>query len=718
MAYSINDYPEYGKGYPVDSGIYLAFSNDGVTWSGSRQILTAWTIPVNNWEIAVHPSIVWDDASGSSGSGWLVYGYTAQYGYTGTASPYYMAGQRITLGTPQVAPLNPGLMAYEGFSYPAGNLAMQVSATSSGFDGLWTTQFGSSTVASGSMGYASLPQTGNHEIQGKDSRISRRLDVSPDGSFAAYLESQQVTEGGLTSTKSLIGAAGRVLYVSFLQDVSANDAFYAVEFQRADYSPQELDHNRVLFVGFNSVWYCAESDYNGGLSKPLGTPNTSPNLIVLKFEFGSGNQDRVLIYRNPSLSAEPSTPDAVLQGDFAFDRVTLADINSPTNVQQVDELRFGDTYLATLGQSVNTAPTSIAISSTSVADNAAVGTTVGTLSTTDPDVGNTFTYALASGPGSADNASFTISGNELRTNAVFHYDTKSSYSVRIRSTDQTGLSVEQQFTIAIISTHGSTVLTLVPSIATPSYGQAITLTATVRSSSSDGPGPAGTVQFEIDGVDVGQAVALINGTATSIATTTLGAGNHTITAIYSGDGQFGGNSSSLGLSVAKAHLRVSADAKAMVYGAALPVLSATLEGFVNGDPASVISGAPVLTTSATNKGRVGRYIINVTAGTLSAPNYDFPSLLNGTLTIAKASLTVAANNFSRRHGTSNRRLTYKITGFVNGDRPSVVRGKPILKTTAVRRSPVGQYSIFIKQGTLSATNYSFILVNGTLTVRP
>ena len=43
---------------------------------------------------------------------------------------------------------------------------------------------------------------------------------------------------------------------------------------------------------------------------------------------------------------------------------------------------------------VNDAPTDLALSSETVAENAESGTTVGTLSTTDPDAGGTFTYTL------------------------------------------------------------------------------------------------------------------------------------------------------------------------------------------------------------------------------------------------------------------------------------------------------------------------------------
>src|SRR5262249_59916607 len=50
-------------------------------------------------------------------------------------------------------------------------------------------------------------------------------------------------------------------------------------------------------------------------------------------------------------------------------------------------------------------PTDIALSGSSVPENQPAGTTVGTFSTTDPDVGDTFTYTLVSGAGGTDNAS-------------------------------------------------------------------------------------------------------------------------------------------------------------------------------------------------------------------------------------------------------------------------------------------------------------------------
>ncbi len=97
----------------------------------------------------------------------------------------------------------------------------------------------------------------------------------------------------------------------------------------------------------------------------------------------------------------------------------------------------------------NRAPSDLSLSPASVAENQPAATTVGTLTVTDPNAGDTHSYSLVAGTGSGDNGSFTLAGNALRTNAVFDYEAKSSYSVRIRVTDADGAGYEEQFAISV-----------------------------------------------------------------------------------------------------------------------------------------------------------------------------------------------------------------------------------------------------------------------------
>jgi len=64
-------------------------------------------------------------------------------------------------------------------------------------------------------------------------------------------------------------------------------------------------------------------------------------------------------------------------------------------------------------------------------------------------------------------------------------------------------------------------------------------------------------------------------------------------------------------------------------------------------------------------------------------------------------------------------LTASYSGFKNGETltTSGVTGSPSLTTTATPSSPVGPYTITAALGSLTATNYTFTLSNGTLSIQ-
>ncbi len=84
--------------------------------------------------------------------------------------------------------------------------------------------------------------------------------------------------------------------------------------------------------------------------------------------------------------------------------------------------------------------------------------------------------------------------------------------------------------------------------------------------------------------------------------------------------------------------------------------------------------------------------------------------------VNKATLNVVANDKVRAFGQPNPVFTTTIGGFVNGDTSAVVSGMPQVTTAATATSPVGMYPILSAQGTLAATNYNFVFINGNLQV--
>ena len=95
------------------------------------------------------------------------------------------------------------------------------------------------------------------------------------------------------------------------------------------------------------------------------------------------------------------------------------------------------------------APTDLRISPSTFDENIPAGTAVGSLTSSDPDSEDSFTYSLVSGAGSTDNGAFTIDGEQLKINASPDYETKSYYSIRVRTTDSGNLSHEKilEFTV-------------------------------------------------------------------------------------------------------------------------------------------------------------------------------------------------------------------------------------------------------------------------------
>jgi hypothetical protein len=99
----------------------------------------------------------------------------------------------------------------------------------------------------------------------------------------------------------------------------------------------------------------------------------------------------------------------------------------------------------------NNAPTDVALSATRVAENVAANTIVGTLSSIDSELGDTFTYLLVNGIGDIDNAAFTVTSAALLINSTPVFATKSSYSIRLRATDSGGLFFEKAVIINVIA---------------------------------------------------------------------------------------------------------------------------------------------------------------------------------------------------------------------------------------------------------------------------
>jgi gliding motility-associated-like protein len=102
-----------------------------------------------------------------------------------------------------------------------------------------------------------------------------------------------------------------------------------------------------------------------------------------------------------------------------------------------------------------------------------------------------------------------------------------------------------------------------------------------------------------------------------------------------------------------------------------------------------------------------------TGGTFTAANYAI-TYQKGDLIVAPATLTITADNKTRFFEEKDPVFTIRYNGFVNNETEAILSAQPIVNTTAISTSPIGNYPINISGA--SAANYKIVYVPGVLTV--
>jgi FtsP/CotA-like multicopper oxidase with cupredoxin domain len=148
--------------------------------------------------------------------------------------------------------------------------------------------------------------------------------------------------------------------------------------------------------------------------------------------------------------------------------------------------------------------------------------------------------------------------------------------------------------IQVVPTPIETTTQLTTSSSTVNMNDSVTVTATVTSVPYSGAAISGTVQFSVDGANSGSPVAIANGQAT-FTTVFSAAGNHTITAAYSGDSNYQA-STAAPLAVTAAGFTVTATSPTVSGATAVAVVTIAPSGGFNGTVNLTCSVPPALAT--------------------------------------------------------------------------------------------------------------------------
>ncbi|MCR5680735.1 MAG: hypothetical protein K6G08_11115 [Prevotella sp.] len=140
------------------------------------------------------------------------------------------------------------------------------------------------------------------------------------------------------------------------------------------------------------------------------------------------------------------------------------------------------------------------------------------------------------------------------------------------------------------------------------------------------------------------------------------------------------------------------------YGDANPTLEYTVEG-------AALQGTPEIVCEANALSAVGTYDIVVKPGTVKNYNVTY---VNGTLTVEKAPLNIAAGTYTKKQGEPMPEFTLTYNGFKNNDTKEVLTKQPTVTCDATEASAPGEYPISVSGA--EAQNYDISYKVGKLIV--
>jgi YVTN family beta-propeller protein len=223
----------------------------------------------------------------------------------------------------------------------------------------------------------------------------------------------------------------------------------------------------------------------------------------------------------------------------------------------------------------------------------------------------------------------------------------------------------QDFTLFVAPSANTTSTTLAVSANPVTYGNRLSIAATVTPGSV-----AGTVAFFDDGIQFGEQ-ALSGGSAV-LRTTVLDAGMHYITANYMSNATSVGSSATIIETVNPAPLTATASSVFMVAGGEVPEILPEYKGLVNNATPSSLTKQPTCSTTATPTSPPGTYRSSCSGGV--DKNYRF-SYVSGTVTVYKPAASVSPTLLSfGTQAVDTRTASKKVTVSNTADGPLTVKG--------------------------------------------
>jgi VCBS repeat-containing protein len=212
------------------------------------------------------------------------------------------------------------------------------------------------------------------------------------------------------------------------------------------------------------------ADFSVNVAENVDDTTVLATVVAADPDVGGGN-DLLNNFENVTYTISGGNDNGLFEINATTGEISLAtgqslDFETSPNtyvltVTATDGGALTDTINVTINETdvvevVNHAPTDITLTVAAAPDNGFPGASVlATLSTTDPDVGDTFTYSLVSQKiGATDINLFSISGDQLSINAAL--EGSKTYSLEIQTTDSHGATFNETFSVITGNGTGNT----------------------------------------------------------------------------------------------------------------------------------------------------------------------------------------------------------------------------------------------------------------------
>ena len=273
--------------------------------------------------------------------------------------------------------------------------------------------------------------------------------------------------------------------------------------------------------------------------------------------------------------------------------------------------------------------------------------------------------------------------------------------------------------IRITYTQGGTTTTISTSGTPSTYGDNVTFTATVTALAGSDT-PSGTVTFKEGSTTIGTGtLGGSGGVATAtFSTTLLTEGTHAnITAVYGGDSNFGGSTSSaISQTVNARSLTITASNISKTYGDTYTFAGTefTTSGLVNSD---TVTSVTLTSAGADAAAPVGDYaIVPAAAAGIGLGNYSI-TYVNGSLMV-RPGIVITASSSGKTYGdtVTFNGTEFTVTGLGESDTLTSVT---LTSDGAGAAARTGTWDIVVSAAVgTGLDNYDVTYVNGTLTVNP